>query len=170
MARLFQEYPGVDQVGTQQGSKDRINCVPLHATRSEGRLRGTLALPDKKTRWAMNLLVELVGSFESGEGIESLFRRLPEALQAMGFEVLHTREDRREIEFRCLVPLLGLGLWRCWADKAILRLKPSDKLTTRVDLYCVPNPLCLKVKPGEPQLGIAELEAAVRRVIVVPFG
>jgi hypothetical protein len=116
----------------------------------------------------MSLLSQQVGYLETEEKAESLFRRLPEALQTVGFKALQVREDVREIEFECLILALNFVLWRFWADKAVLRLKPSDHLTTRVELCCVPNLRRYKIRRGEQSFTKRGLEDIIRRIMVPP--
>jgi hypothetical protein len=113
----------------------------------------------------MTLFLEPIQSFTCSAGVESLYRRLPDSLQAIGFEVPQKRDGRREIEIRCIVDLVNFLLWGCWADKAIVRLTAAEGSTTRVEIYCIPNLLRLKVKVEERVFAREELGASVRRAI-----
>jgi len=81
-------------------------------------------------------------------------------LQRLGLEIETESVDRGEIVARCLSLCFNMGLWRCWSDRILLRVRPRDTGSS-VQVYALPNLLRSRVSKSERLVNLSEVVAAL---------
>jgi hypothetical protein len=102
-------------------------------------------------------LRELVHSATLPRDYSTTFASLLSKLAELEIDVAGEDKDRGEIVARCLTRPVNLIFWRCWSDKLVFEVKPTDTARTQVKIYAVPKLFRYRTYKNEETFELREL-------------